>query len=90
LRNIRRRCKYRSYKEDWGRKEIRTEGHGQERTGKEETKQPGEKIEIYAAEIKININKCIKISSKGTKQEELWWAWLLVHVELTVLDLCNG
>jgi hypothetical protein len=47
LSNIGRRYKYRSYKEDWGRKEIKTEGLGQERTGKEETKQPGEKKSKY-------------------------------------------
>jgi hypothetical protein len=45
------------------------------RTGKEETELPGEKkIEIYAVEIKINVNKWMKITSKGTKQEEPWWA----------------
>lgn len=61
------------------------------RTGKEETELPGEKkIEIYAAEIEINVNKWMKITSKGTKQEEPWWAQLRVRVELTVLGVCNG
>jgi hypothetical protein len=37
----------RIYRENWERKEIKTEEYGQERTEKEETKRTGEKIEIY-------------------------------------------